>query len=178
MNSKKISIKAISIFLALALIVVSIPFTVSAETASVRFGVISDIHYFAKELKGDYSEEYKEWLYNKHKEYDDADSLLTNALDGVLRNAAENGETYVLLPGDLTKDGEKKSHQALAEKLAAFEAETGIPVFVVPGNHDINNTNACTFENGVKEAAEPTSPEQFREIYAEFGYDEADSFDS
>ncbi len=175
MNSKKISIKAISIFLAIALIVVSIPFTVSAETSSVRFGVISDIHYFAKELKGDYSEEYKEWLYNKHKEYDDADSLLTNALDGVLRNAAENGETYVLLPGDLTKDGEKKSHQALAEKLAAFEAETGIPVFVVPGNHDINNSKAITFENGFEEPADTTSPEDFREIYADFGYADADS---
>lgn len=175
MNSKKISSKAISIILALALIVVSIPFTVSAETSSVRFGVISDIHYFAKELKGDYSEEYKEWLYNKHKEYDDADSLLTNALDGVLRNAAENGETYVLLPGDLTKDGEKKSHQALAEKLAAFEEETGIPVFVIPGNHDINNSKAITFENGFEEPADITTPEDFREIYADFGYADADS---
>ncbi len=175
MNNKKTLLKVLSLFLALALIVVSIPFTVSAETASVRFGVISDIHYFAKELKGDYSEEYKEWLYNKHKEYDDADSLLTNALDGVLRNAAENGETYVLLPGDLTKDGEKKSHQALAEKLAAFEAETGIPVFVVPGNHDINNSNAITFENGFEEPADITTPEDFREIYADFGYADADS---
>ena len=129
-----------------------------------RFGVISDIHYFAKELKGDYSEEYKEWLYNKHKEYDDADSLLTNALDGVLRNAAENGETCVLIPGDMTKDGEKKSHEALAEKLAAFEEETGIPVFVIPGNHDINNSKAITFENGFEEPTDITTPEDFREI--------------
>lgn len=175
MKTGKIFGKALSVFLALALIVVSIPFTVSAETSAVRFGVISDIHYFGKELKGDYSEEYQEWLYNKHKEYDDADSLLTNALDGVLRNAAENGETYVLLPGDLTKDGEKKSHQALAEKLAAFEEETGIPVFVIPGNHDINNSNAITFENGFEEPTDITTPEDFREIYAEFGYADADS---
>ncbi len=175
MNGKKNIRKVLSILLALAIILVSIPFTVSAETSEIRFGVISDIHYFAKELKGDYSEEYKEWLYNKHKEYDEADSLLTNALDGVLRNAAENGETYVLLPGDLTKDGEKKSHEALAEKLAAFEAETGIPVFVIPGNHDINNSKAITFENGYEEPAEKTSPEDFREIYADFGYADADS---
>lgn len=175
MNNKRIFRKILSVMLALAIIVVSIPFTVSAESSSIRFGVISDIHYFAKELKGDYSEEYKEWLYNKHKEYDEADSLLTNALDGVLRNAAEDGATYVLLPGDLTKDGEKKSHEVLAEKLAAFEAETGIPVFVVPGNHDINNSKAITFENGYEEPAEKTSPEDFREIYADFGYAEADS---
>ena len=175
MNSKKTLFKAISLFLSLALIVASIPFIASAETASIRFGVISDIHYFGKELKGDYSAEYKEWLYNKHKEYDDADSLLTNALDGVLRNAAENGDTCVLIPGDLTKDGEKKSHQELAEKFAAFEAETGIPVFVVPGNHDVNNSKAITFENGFEEPTDITTPEDFREIYADFGYADADS---
>ncbi len=175
MNSKKTLFKVISLFLSLALIVASIPFIASAETASIRFGVISDIHYFGKELKGDYSAEYKEWLYNKHKEYDDADSLLTNALDGVLRNAAENGDTCVLIPGDLTKDGEKKSHQELAEKFAAFEAETGIPVFVVPGNHDVNNSKAITFENGFEEPTDITTPEDFREIYADFGYADADS---
>ncbi len=175
MSNKKSIRKVISVLLALAIILVSIPFSVSAESSAIRFGVISDIHYFAKSLKGDYSEEYKEWLYNKHKEYDEADSLLSNALDGVLRNAADDGATYVLIPGDLTKDGAKESHKALAEKLAAFESETGIPVYVVPGNHDINNSNAMTFENGYEEPAETTSPEAFREIYAEFGYDEADS---
>ena len=174
MKNKKALFKALSIFLALALIVVSIPFTVSAETSAVRFGVISDIHYFAQALKGD-TEEYKEWLYNKHKEYDDADSLFANALDGVLRNAVENGENAVLIPGDLTKDGAQKSHQELAAKLTAFENETGIPVFVIPGNHDINNSNAMTFENGVEEPADTTTPEEFREIYADFGYADADS---
>lgn len=175
MNNRKNVRKVISVLLALAIVLVSVPFSVSAESSAIRFGVISDIHYFANSLKGDYSEEYKEWLYNKHKEYDEADSLLSNALDGVLRNAADDGATYVLIPGDLTKDGAKESHKALAEKLAAFENETGIPVYVVPGNHDINNSKAITFENGYEEPAEKTSPEAFREIYADFGYNEADS---
>lgn len=175
MNNRKNIRKVISVLLALAIVLVSVPFSVSAESSAIRFGVISDIHYFANSLKGDYSEEYKEWLYNKHKEYDEADSLLSNALDGVLRNAADDGATYVLIPGDLTKDGAKESHKALAEKLAAFENETGIPVYVVPGNHDINNSKAITFENGYEEPAEKTSPEAFREIYADFGYNEADS---
>lgn len=175
MTNKKNIGKVISILLALAIILVSIPFSVSAESSSIRFGVISDIHYFANSLKGGNTEKYQEWLYNKHKEYDDADSLLNNALDGVLRNAVEDGSTYVLIPGDLTKDGEKESHKALAEKFAAFEAETGIPVFVIPGNHDINNSKAIAFENGVEVPAEKTSPEDFREIYADFGYAEADS---
>lgn len=172
--AKKNVRKIISFMLVLAIIIVSVPFCASAEGSAIRFGVISDIHYFANELKHD-GEEYDKWLYDKHKEYDDVDSLLDNALDGVLRNAVEDGSTYVLIPGDLTKDGEKKSHEALAAIFADFEAETGIQVFVVPGNHDINNSKAITFENGYEEPAEKTSPEDFREIYADFGYADADS---
>ena len=174
MNNKKTLRKVISFMLVLAIIFVSIPFSASAEESTIRFGVLSDIHYFADSLKSD-CDEYYEWLYNKHKEYDDTNALLDNALDGILRNAVEDGSTYVLIPGDMTKDGEKKSHEELAARLAEFEAETGIQVFVIPGNHDINNSNAITFENGYEEPAEITTPEDFREIYADFGYADADS---
>lgn len=176
MKNKKLYFKILSLVLAAALLISCIPMTVSADTAKIRFGVISDIHYLAPSLKGGNSEEWLEFVHDKHKEYTTLDSLLDNALDGVLRNAVESGENYVLIPGDLTKDGELESHKALAERLERFEKETGIPVFVIPGNHDINNSNAVTFENGYKEPAEKTSPEQFREIYENLGYDMADSF--
>lgn len=171
----RISLKIISVVLAVALVIASIPMIVSADSSSIRFGVISDIHYYPQVLKGEKGEGWQEFLANKHKEYDDLDSLIENALDGVLRNAAEDGATYVLIPGDLTKDGEYEGHVALAEKFAAFEEETGIPVFVIPGNHDINNSNASSFKNDVEEPARITTPEEFREIYADFGYNEADS---
>lgn len=174
--NKKFYLKVLSVVLAIAMIISCIPMMASADTSKIRFGVISDIHYLAPSLKGGNSEEWLEFVHDKHKEYTVLDSLLDNALDGVLRNAVEGGENYVLIPGDLTKDGELESHKALAAKLESFEEETGIPVFVIPGNHDINNSNAITFENGYKEPAEITSPEQFREIYANLGYDMADSF--
>ncbi len=173
---KNLVFKIISVILVVSLVVACVPMSVSANSSEIRFGVISDIHYIAPSLKNLESEVWQEFVYNKHKEYNDLDSLLDNALDGVLRNAVEGGENYVLIPGDLTKDGELESHIALAEKFGAFEEETGIQVLVVPGNHDINNSNAVTFENGIKEPTEKTSPEQFREIYDDFGYDLADSF--
>lgn len=172
---RKFSLKAISVILVVAILAACVPMMVSADTSAVRFGVISDIHYLAPSLKGD-NEVWDEFVYNKHKEYNDLDSLLNNALDGVMRNAVENGENYLLLPGDLTKDGEYESHVALAERLEKFEEETGIPVLVIPGNHDINNSNAVTFENGIKEPTRVTTPEDFREIYADLGFDLADSF--
>ena len=172
---KKLHIKIISVVLALALLISCVPMMASADTSKIRFGVVSDIHYLAPSLKGE-GEVWDEFVYNKHKEYKDLDSLIDNALDGILRNAVEGGENYVLIPGDLTKDGELESHKALAARLEAFEAETGIPVFVIPGNHDINNSNAADYSGDAEKPAEKTSPEQFREIYNNLGYDMADSF--
>ena len=175
MKRRKLWVKVLSVLMAAVLVAASIPFIAIAQESTIRFGVISDIHMLADSLKCPDNENYQNFVANKHKEYNETNSLLNNALDGVFRNAVENGATYVLLPGDLTKDGELESHKQLAERLAEFEEETGIPVYVIPGNHDINNSNAITYENGVKEPAEKTSPEQFREIYAEFGYSEAAS---
>lgn len=173
---KNLILKILSVVLVVALIATCIPMTVSANSSEIRFGVISDIHYIAPSLKNPESDVWQEFVYNKHKEYNDLDSLIDNALDGVFRNAVEGGENYVLIPGDLTKDGELESHTVLAEKFRAFEEKTGIQVLVVPGNHDINNSNAVTYENGKKEPTATTSPEQFREIYSDFGFDLADSF--
>lgn len=176
MTFKKFSLKAISVILALAMLIACVPMLASADETTIRLGVFSDVHYYADSLKGDRGEAYREFLQQKHKEYDVNNSLVDNALDGILQNALENGANYVLIPGDLTKDGELEAHKVLAAKLEKFQSETGIPVFVTNGNHDVNNSNACTFENGVKEPAEKTSPEQFREIYANLGFDKADSF--
>ncbi len=171
---KRISIKLLCVALTFAMLVACIPMAANADTSKIRFGVISDIHYIAPSLKSN-SDTWNSFVYNKHKEYNELDSLVDNALDGVARNAVSGGETYVLIPGDLTKDGELESHKALAAKLEKFEKDTGIQVFVVPGNHDVNNSNAVTYENGIKEPTEKTSPEQFREIYKNLGYDLADS---
>ena len=176
MKTKKFSLKLISAVLAAALLIACIPMSVSADTSAIHLGVLSDIHYYPQVLKGDKGDEWQEFVQKKHKEYDDTDSLLDNALDGILRSAVQGGENYVLIPGDLTKDGELEGHKALAARLEAFEAETGIQVLVAPGNHDIRNSNACSFEGGEKTQAEKTSPEQFRQIYANLGYDLADSF--
>lgn len=83
----------------------------------------------------------------------------------------------LILSGDLTLDGERPSHEELAQKLYKVEAE-GIPVLVIPGNHDINNRHAARFEGTERLPAEFTTPEEFREIYKDFGYDEAVSEDS
>ena len=83
-------------------------------------------------------------------------------IDAFLDAAAANGSEYVLLSGDLTDRGLVPEHEVVSEKLTAFEKETGIPVFVVPGNHDYLST--------VKAA-------EFKSFYADFGYNEAITVD-
>ncbi|HHP7230195.1 MAG TPA: metallophosphoesterase family protein [Xenococcaceae cyanobacterium] len=56
-----------------------------------------------------------------------------------LETALEHLETlkldFLLLPGDLTQDGEVENHQWLANRLAKLP----FPTYVIPGNHDVPN---------------------------------------
>lgn len=81
----------------------------------------------------------------------------------------------LILSGDLTFNGEKQSHFDLAEKLRRIEA-AGIDVLVIPGNHDLNAT-AHAFHGAGYSRTESVTPEEFRRIYAAFGYDDAISCD-
>ncbi|HCB88431.1 MAG TPA: metallophosphoesterase, partial [Porphyromonadaceae bacterium] len=65
--------------------------------------------------------------------------------DALLRKSVENllceDVNVVLIPGDLTKDGELVSHRGVVELLSPLR-EKGVKVLVVPGNHDIDNPDA------------------------------------
>ena len=78
-------------------------------------------------------------------------------IEAFLAEAADNDSTAVLLPGDLTNVGTKEEHEAFISLIAAFEAETGKSVYVIPGNHDLFDT----------------SVEEFEAHYKDFGYGEA-----
>jgi len=77
----------------------------------------------------------------------------------------------LLIPGDLSHDGEYESLVRVAALLRQFEKDTGIPVAVVPGNHDVNKGNAADYASGAREKARSLSPEEFLEFYAALGYD-------
>ena len=49
--------------------------------------------------------------------------------------------SVLIVSGDLTLNGARKSHEDFANYLSKFE-ENGIEVLVIPGNHDINSTSA------------------------------------
>lgn len=164
--------KLFCLVLATALILSAMPISVNAlKKAPLQVGVIADIHYYPAELTGDYCAAFMEYSLKNTRQEPQSVGLLDAALAAVAEHARSNGMKYLLLPGDTTRDGEYVGHQKLAERLERFERETGIQVIVTNGNHDINNGGAATFENGVKERARRTTPEDWLTIYQNLGYD-------
>ena len=78
----------------------------------------------------------------------------------------------ILVSGDLTFNGATQSHRDLALRLRTL-TDAGIPVLVLPGNHDMYSKNAARF-SGVKiERVESPDTAGFREIWHAFGPDDA-----
>ena len=80
----------------------------------------------------------------------------------------------VLVTGDLTKDGELLSHRYVVKELDKLTA-AGIHVLVVPGNHDISNPGAVTFDGSATHPAATITRQQWLSIYKSMGYDPATS---
>lgn len=96
--------------------------------------------------------------------------------DALFDRAAAERPAALILSGDLTFNGERESHEAFAAKCAALEAQ-GVPVLVLPGNHDLDRPDAARFEGNQIAPVESVTAADFRAIYAAFGYDEALSED-
>lgn len=98
-------------------------------------------------------------------------------MDAFLAEAIAQKPEALLLTGDLTFNGALLSHTALAAKLRAAE-EQGLRVYVLPGNHDLDNPSAASFSGGSFTRVASATAEDFRRIYADFGFDEALSIDA
>jgi hypothetical protein len=139
----------------------------SALAQVPRFAVISDPHFYDTDL-GTTGMAFENYLARDRKMLRESEAILVSALEKI---KSQNPD-FVIIPGDLTKDGERSSHLKLAGHLAGLEA-SGIEVFVVPGNHDINNPHAVAFDGDETFPVEHVTPEDFIGIYGPFGYDQA-----
>lgn len=128
----------------------------------------TDLHYLAPSLT-DKGEFYTQMLAA-------ADGKVTyyceELVDAFLAEVTAQKPDALILTGDLSFNGAVESHQALAEKLAAVET-AGVPVYVLPGNHDVYNHYAARFQGDGYELVEPATAQIFAEVYGPFGFDEA-----
>jgi len=133
---------------------------------TVKFMVISDIHYFDPSLFTlPLNPYFQGYLVTDPKLIAESSAILQNVLATV---RAEKPD-FLLIPGDLTKDGEKFDHQKLATFFETLAAN-GIRVLVIPGNHDVNNPASFSYLLSGQTKIDNITATDFASIYSNFGY--------
>ncbi len=138
-----------------------------ASNKSIKIAVISDLHVMAPELLVKDGSAFEQYLSRDRKMLRESVEIL----DTLVADIIELKPHLVLVTGDLTKDGERASHLLVADRLQRM-TDAGIQVLVVPGNHDINNPDAKTYDGDTATATDTISRQDFAEIYRHAGYDE------
>jgi 3',5'-cyclic AMP phosphodiesterase CpdA len=145
----------------------------SLTDKSIKIAVVPDIHYMHPSLLPDNIENSPSlmtYLGHDRKLLEISDPIFRKILSE-LTSTAEKPD-ILLVPGDLTKDGELIGHEVVKDLLQDLENK-GIKVFVIPGNNDILNPDAFSFTTEPPVPVDNITPEEFAEIYGDFGYDEA-----
>ena len=139
---------------------------------SLKIAVISDTHYLSSKIAKPSA---------ALQSFEIATGRNTAELHEVLTQVLSKLKIYqpdiLLIPGDLTNNGERDSHLDFVEKLIPLK-ENGTRIFVVPGNHDVNVPNAKAFVGDTSIPTKSISAQEFEEIYASYGYADASKRDT
>jgi 3',5'-cyclic AMP phosphodiesterase CpdA len=137
----------------------------------IKIASISDMHYMDPSIAPDDP--------SNNPYYQAAVSLrgtLLELSDPIFRKVCSElknlNPDILLVAGDLAKDGELAGHETVSNFLQKLE-DCGIKVYVVPGNNDINSTDAVSYKTDPPESVATITGEQFEELYGNFGYNEA-----
>ncbi len=167
--------KLLCVLLSMCLIFGCISIVSTAETndgkvkSELSFATLSDTHYYPESLTGNNCQAWLDYCSRNAKLYRYSDSIVRTAIETmVIRNPELK---YILVPGDLTKDSEYEAHIGIAEIFREYEEKYGVEFIVIAGNHDINSPRATTFQNGKEEPGRGITAEEFRDVYADLGYD-------
>ena len=174
-NKKIIAFIAILITIFMALSLLPLLKSVKAKDEkpqSLKIAHISDTHYFAPELVNTKNPDYIKYMKTEQKLFAESGAIVDEAFNQMVKDEPD----VIVVTGDLTKDGEYESHKKFAKKLetlrAALRAKGQNPkIYVINGNHDINNSLAEDFsEKNSTKKSRKTTPEEFKDIYKNVTY--------
>ena len=133
----------------------------------VNFAVMTDLHTYDPNL-GTEGQAFENYVAGDYKLTKESAEILQTAIGQI---NSEN-VSFVLAPGDLTDHGDRASHELVAQYLKQLQAG-GKKVYVIPGNHDIDNPNAVRYAGNIALRIRNITAEEFAQIYADFGYNDA-----
>ena len=148
-------------------------FCTLATMAQKRLFVFSDPHLLAPGLFHPSSTALQNDLANDNKMFDLSNEIMQSMVNTILTERPD----AVLIPGDLTKQGAMLSHIAMSTFLKQV-TDAGIKVYVIPGNHDVNNTQAVRYDGANTYPAATVTSSEFVELYNEMGYADAIAHDN
>lgn len=129
--------------------------------------VLSDPHVMAPELLVSEGTAWTTYLSGQRKLVDYSQRLFDDMIVRIKRDLRPG---LVLISGDLTKDGEKVSHEYVTSKLDELRT-IGIQTLVIPGNHDRgSNSDAVYYDGESTTPATVATNEWFATQYANYGY--------
>ena len=131
----------------------------SVAIAQERVMLITDPHVLASSLVKQGSA-MDEMMAGQRKMLDMSEEVFVALID----TALVHKPALVLIPGDLTKDGEMTSHNVVVEQLERLQA-AGINVLLIPGNHDIGG-KAYAYQGSEKVAVDVLADAEWESQYA------------
>lgn len=141
---------------------------------AIKIAILSDIHYMDPSLLAETpSMPFEMYIFADPKLLWESQYIIPQALKQI--NAEK--PDLLLIPGDLTKDGELICHEGIIDMLQKY-LDPKIKILVVPGNHDINNPSAKKYYQTYTTPVPTITAADFKELYEEFGYGSAISHDA
>ena len=137
----------------------------------IKFYLLTDTHYFEKSL-GAEGKAFENYMSREQYFMKESGTIV----ESVFNKIADDKDTdIVIIPGDLTKNGEKESHKTFLKQLYKLK-ESGKKIYVITAGHDYNE-HSFAFKNDERIEVEGADFADLYDMYYDFGYSEALAFD-
>ena len=137
----------------------------------VNFYLVTDTHYFENEL-GAGGPAFEKNMLTEQYFMKESSAIVKTVFDRII---ADKESDIVIIPGDLSKNGEKESHKSFIKELYRLK-ENGKKVFVITAGHDYNDS-AYVLKGDGRVPVEGTDFNDLCEMYRDFGYGDAIAID-
>lgn len=137
----------------------------------VSFYLVTDTHYFENEL-GAEGKAFEKMMATEQYFVRESSAIVKSTFARI----SEDKETdIVIIPGDLTKNGEIESHKSFIKELYKLK-ESGKKIYVITAGHDYGEFSYA-YKNDERIQVEGTDFNALCDMYRDFGYGDAIALD-
>ncbi len=138
----------------------------------VKFYLVTDTHYFENDL-GVEGKAFDQYMKKEQYFMKESSAIVKNTFN---RIAEDKEIDIVIIPGDLSKNGEIESHKSFVKELYKLK-ESGKKIFVITAGHDYNEWSSA-YKNDECIQVKGASFDELYDLYRDFGYSDSISFDN